>query len=70
MGMVEIILTVCAISQPGVCEDQFLRFNWGGSLNQCARGAEPYVAQWIGDHPKWQAVRWRCDYPGNRKNAI
>jgi hypothetical protein len=26
--------------------------------------APPYIAQWIGEHPKWNAVRWHCEYPG------
>ena len=25
--------------------------------------AQPYIAQWVGEHPKWTAVRWRCEYP-------
>ncbi len=24
--------------------------------------AQPYIAQWIGEHPKWTAVKWRCEY--------
>jgi hypothetical protein len=31
--------------------------------------APPYIAQWIGDHPKWQAVRWRCEYPHTHDKA-
>jgi hypothetical protein len=30
-------------------------------------GAPPYIAQWIGEHPKWMAVRWHCEYPGPKK---
>ena len=63
MGVVEIVLTVCALSQPGLCEEQRLQFQWNGSLEACAMGAEPYIAQWIGEHPKWTAVKWRCEYP-------
>ena len=29
--------------------------------------APPYIAKWIDEHPKWTAVRWRCDYPGKRE---
>jgi hypothetical protein len=32
------------------------------SLNQCVMNAQPYIAQWINEHPKWVAMRWRCDY--------
>ncbi len=69
MGFIEIVLTVCAIAQPTSCTDQHLQFNWSGSLNQCAMAAPPYIAQWIGDHPKWTAVRWHCEYPGTKDKA-
>jgi hypothetical protein len=29
--------------------------------------APPYIAQWIGEHPKWTAVKWRCEYPHMRE---
>jgi len=35
------------------------------SLHQCVMNAQPYIAQWINEHPKWVAVRWRCDYGGS-----
>lgn len=69
MGLIEVILTVCAVSQPTRCEDQHLRFASTGSLNQCVMNAQPYIAQWIGDHPKWTAVRWRCNYAGRNDAA-
>ena len=33
------------------------------TARQCAMAAPPYIAQWIGEHPKWTAVKWRCEYP-------
>jgi len=66
MGLIELIITVCAVAQPEQCEDQHLQFTEMTSPKQCVMGAMPYVAQWVGEHPKWRAVRWRCDYPGKR----
>ena len=66
MGMIELIVTVCALAQPSQCEDQHLQFASSASLHQCVMGAPPYIAKWIDEHPKWTAVRWRCDYPGKR----
>jgi hypothetical protein len=57
MGLVELVLTVCAIAQPAACEEQHLEFASSGSLAQCTMAAPPYIAQWIGEHPKWTAVR-------------
>jgi hypothetical protein len=31
--------------------------------------AQPYIAQWVGDHPKWTAVKWRCEYPHHHDKA-
>jgi hypothetical protein len=64
MGLIELVLTVCAIAQPTLCEDQHLQFAASGSLAQCVQLAPPYIAQWIGEHPKWTAVRWHCEIPG------
>ena len=67
MGLIELVLTVCAIAQSNACQDQHLQFMANQSLAQCAMAAPPYIAQWIGDHPKWVAVRWHCEYPGHSK---
>jgi hypothetical protein len=53
-----------------LCEDQRLQFEAAGSLRQCAMNAPPYIAQWIGEHPKWTAVRWHCEYAADRKTPI
>ena len=31
--------------------------------------APPYIAQWVGEHPKWMAVKWRCEYPHRNDKA-
>ena len=69
MDVVEIVVLVCSIAQPNQCEDKHLQFAWLGSLKQCVVAAQPYIAQWIGEHPKWTAVRWHCDYPGKNKDT-
>ena len=66
MGMIELILTVCALSQPNLCEDQHLQFQFNGSPNRCAMGAAPHIAKWAEEHPKWTVTRWHCEYPGKR----
>ena len=62
--MIELILTVCALSAPDQCQEQRLRFVSQGSLMQCVMQAPPYVAAWSGEHPASQVTRWRCTYPG------
>jgi len=70
MGLVELILTVCSLSQPGQCSDQHLQFvDQGYSLRQCLAEAQPYMAQWSNSHPNVQIVKWRCAYP-EREQAL
>jgi hypothetical protein len=70
LGMIEIILTVCAIANPSNCEEKYLQFTFDGSIQQCMMAAQPYIAQWIGNHPEWMATKWSCDYPGHEKRRI
>jgi len=67
MGLVELIITVCAVAQPAHCEEAHLQLAGTGSAVQCAMAAPPYIARWIDDHPKWRAVRWRCDVSGKKE---
>jgi hypothetical protein len=63
MNPIDLIVTVCAVLSPATCEEAHLVFSYSGSLQQCVMAAPPYIAQWVGEHPKWNAVRWRCEYP-------
>jgi hypothetical protein len=69
MNMIEIIVTVCALAQPSQCEEQHLQYAFGGSPRQCTMNAQPYLAQWLNQHPKWSIVRWRCDVPHRQEKA-
>ena len=68
MDAIDLIITVCAVLAPANCEEARMRFTSSISPQQCAMAAQPYLAKWIGEHPKWTAVKWRCEYPhGNDK---
>jgi hypothetical protein len=69
MNLVDLVVTVCAVLSPATCEEKHLVFSWNGSLQQCAMGAPPYIAQWVGEHPNWNAVKWRCEYPHTNDRA-
>lgn len=63
MNAIDLIITVCAVLSPATCEERHLMFSSNASLQQCVMAAQPYIAQWVGEHPKWNAVKWRCEYP-------
>jgi hypothetical protein len=71
MNIINLIMTVCSLTAPTVCEERSLAFSADFSLRQCVMAAQPYIAQWTGEHPKWHAVKWRCEYPhsGDRASA-
>ena len=54
MNAIDLIVTVCAVLSPATCEETHLVFSYSGSLQQCVMAAPPYIAQWVGEHPKWQ----------------
>jgi hypothetical protein len=67
MDTINLIITVCAVLSPASCEEKSLPFSASFSLQQCAMAAPPYIAQWVGEHPNWTAVKWRCEYPHSRE---
>jgi hypothetical protein len=69
MDLIAIVVTVCALAQPDQCEQQRLEFSWSGSLKQCVMTAQPYIAQWIGEHPKWSVKSYHCEYPHMKGKA-
>ena len=69
MNAIDLIVTVCAALSPATCEETHLMFSGGASLRQCAMGAPPYIAQWVGEHPKWTVVSWRCEFPHSKDKA-
>ena len=69
MDLIAIVVTVCALAQPDQCEEQRLEFTWRGSLKQCVMTAQPYIAQWIGEHPKWGVKSYHCEYPHMKEKA-
>ena len=63
MNAIDLIVTVCAVASPTVCEEQHLVFTSTVSPRQCVMAAQPYIAQWVSEHPNWTAVKWRCEFP-------
>jgi hypothetical protein len=71
MGMIELILTVCALGQPASCDEQYLTFvDQGQTLMQCMMQAPPTIAQWSNEHPNRIVAKWRCSYPGKESRDL
>ncbi len=63
MGAIDILLTVCLLSNPTACEQKSIPVGDAGSLAQCMYWAQPHIAEWSTTHPKYKIVKWRCAYP-------
>jgi hypothetical protein len=70
MGFVQLILTVCTLTQPASCEERHLSFFEEGSLVQCMSRAPPAIAEWASSHPGRKVVKWRCSYPAIEGHAL
>ena len=68
--MIDLILSVCMLSDPNACKEQHLYYESRGSLAQCMMLSMPYVAEWAGEHPDWKVASWKCQWPEDRKQPI
>ncbi len=59
--MIELVMTVCLLAQPGDCRKERLPFD--GPLIACARAGQFEAATWAAQHPGWHVTRWRCGVP-------
>ncbi len=64
MQLIDLILLACSLTDPTACHELFTSYvNPAGSLEACTIRAQPYLAQWAGDHPNFRIARWRCAWP-------
>jgi len=69
--MIELILSVCMITQPQSCRNVHLTYAADRlTANQCMMAAQPQVAEWLTTHPRWQVRRWRCGMVGDAGHEI
>lgn len=62
--MIELILSVCLVSDPARCEDVHLQFAEGAVTPQaCLFNGQLEIAKWADTHPGWQIAKWQCARP-------
>lgn len=57
--MVELLITVCLLSEPAQCKSVSLVFA-DISPMQCLMGAQPEMAKWVSTHPEHSIKSWKC----------
>ena len=63
MQLFDLILLACSLANANACHEYHVLFQSAGSLRACTMQAEPYLAQWVGEHPNLRVARWRCAWP-------
>jgi len=80
MNLVDLILLACMLANSGAakpgaaspraCHEYHVLFQTAGSLERCMMQAQPYLAQWAGEHPAFRIMRWRCAWPDQEEGKI
>jgi hypothetical protein len=70
MQLVDLILLACSLANPNACHEYHLVFETAGSLQSCTMQAQPYLAQWVGEHPNFRVTRWHCAWPDGEDGKI
>jgi hypothetical protein len=70
VNFVQLILTVCTLAEPSVCDERKMLFESSGPLRACFVQAQPFIAQWVGEHPTLRVAAWRCTPPGAEGDKI
>ena len=70
MGLVDLVLMACTLTNPAACHEYHMLFSSSGSLRRCVMEAQPYLAQWAGEHPSFRIVRWHCAWPDQEPGNI
>ena len=64
MNLIDLIVMVCSLAHPSAaCQEKHLLFESNGSLVACMWQAQPYLAQWVGEHPDARIASFRCALP-------
>jgi len=59
--MIELVISVCLISDPANCKDvNFTYMAEAATPNQCMLHGQSEIARWQEGHPDWRISRWKC----------
>ncbi|ODN68421.1 hypothetical protein [Methylobrevis pamukkalensis] len=63
MNPIDIVLTLCLMSDPSNCFQHRLQYESYEPLKQCVFDAQFYIAQYMGAHPELKLKDWGCAIP-------
>lgn len=63
MPLIELVVAMCLITEPGTCKEQHFYFAEDTSLMGCMMQAQPFLADWTRTHGQWKIEKWHCENP-------
>jgi hypothetical protein len=58
---IALVLSVCLVTDTTQCKDVVLTYLEDNiTPMQCVMRAQPEIAKWIEEHPKWTQKKWTC----------
>lgn len=66
--MIELAFIACLGTAPAACEDRAMLFT-DMTVAACLSGAQPQLARWASEHPRWRIRRWSCRPAGREHDA-
>ena len=64
-SMLELVVSVCMISEPARCKDVRLNFiEQTVTPHECFFNGQIEIAKWSESHPGWQVAKWGCARAG------
>ena len=70
MNLIDLVVLACTLVSPGECREYHLLLQSADSLRACTMQAQPYLAQWIGEHPGLRVARWHCAWTKQEDEKI
>ncbi len=61
--MYELVLWVCLMAAPDICNEKRLPFQAPTSLMDCMWQGQTQMVRWLDENPQWHLKRWRCAPP-------
>lgn len=57
--MIELLFVTCLSTAPDQCQERSLLFQDVSPMT-CMFGAQPELAKWVADHPRYTVAGWKC----------
>jgi hypothetical protein len=62
VDMIELAFVACLSAAPAACEKRSLYYADDLSPTACVLRAQPELAKWIFDHPRYHVASWSCRF--------